>query len=190
MMGFTLTVDDELSLRLVEPQHAEEMFAVADANREHIARWMPWLTPTYSVADTREYCERSLREFAERKQLGVSMLIDGKVVGGSGWTDWNQRRLFGDTLDASYSDIGYWVAQSHVGRGIVTRTVRALTALAIQEYGIRRLTIRAEPENERSWAIPERLGYTYEGTVRDSYRHNGRRVDHKVYAMLAEDWSP
>ncbi|MEM9109694.1 MAG: GNAT family protein [Planctomycetota bacterium] len=189
-MSFTLKVDDELSLRLIEPHHAEEMFAVADANREHIARWMPWLTPGYNIGDARAYCERSLREFAERKQLAVSMLVDGKIVGGSGWTDWTQKLLFDDTLDASYADIGYWIAQTHVGRGLVTRAAKALTALAIRKYGIRRLTIRAEPKNERSWKIPERLGYTYEGTVRDTFRVDGRRIDHKVYSMLAEEWTP
>lgn len=187
-MSFLLKVDDELSLRLLEPQHAEEMCEVAVANREHIARWMAWMTPGYNLEAARSYCERSLREFAERKQLAVSLLVDGKVVGVSGWTDWNQKTLFDGTLDASSADIGYWVSQAHTGRGIVTRAARALTTLAVQTYGIRRLTIRAEPGNERSWQVAERLGYTYEGTTRDAFRVNGRRVDHKVYSMLAEEW--
>ncbi|MEM1354476.1 MAG: GNAT family protein [Planctomycetota bacterium] len=187
-MGLIYQVDDELSLRLVEPHHAQEMFEVADANREHLARWMPWMTPGYDLGAARAYCERSLREFAERKQLGVSLVVDGRIVGGSGWTDWNQRTLFDGVLDASYADIGYWLAQSHTGRGLMTRAVRALTTLATREYGIRRLTIRAEPENKPSWSVAERLGYSYEGTFRDTFRVAGRRIDHKLYSMLAEEW--
>jgi ribosomal-protein-serine acetyltransferase len=51
-----------------------------------------------------------------------------------------------------------------------------------------RVEIRAAPENARSRAIPERLGFTQEGTLRQVERVDDRYLDNVVYAMLAEDW--
>jgi RimJ/RimL family protein N-acetyltransferase len=50
-----------------------------------------------------------------------------------------------------------------------------------------RVEIRAAPENARSRAIPERLGFTQEGTLRQVERVGDRYLDNVVYAMLAED---
>lgn len=189
-MGFEIRVDDELSLRLVEPQHAEETFAVLEANRGHIGRWQAWMTPGLTVEDLRENAKRALTEFAQRKQLAVSLVVEGRIVGRSGWTDWREEVMFDGRLSYATADIGYWLDQRYTGRGLMTRAVQALTTLAIQTYGIRRLTIHAEPGNERSWKVAERLGYTHEGTLRDVSRFDGRRVDHKLYSMLAEEWRP
>jgi ribosomal-protein-serine acetyltransferase len=50
-----------------------------------------------------------------------------------------------------------------------------------------RVEIRAAPENARSRAIPGRLGFTQEGTLRQVERVGDRYLDNVVYAMLAED---
>lgn len=189
-MGFELKVDDDLSLRLIEPHHAGELYAVVDANREHLGRWMAWMCPEACLEDTRRFAERSLLGFAQRKELVASILLDGRVIGVSGWHEWNQSTLFHGHLDYSNAELGYWIDGRYQGRGIMTRAVRALTTLAFEIYGIRRLTIHAETENQRSWKVAERLGYRYEGTLRDVARHDGRTVDHRVYAMLAGEWTP
>ena len=50
-----------------------------------------------------------------------------------------------------------------------------------------RVEICAAPENARSRAILERLGFTQEGTLRQVERVGDRHLDNVVYAMLAED---
>jgi len=49
--------------------------------------------------------------------------------------------------------------------------------------------IRAATGNRRSRAIPERLGFAAEGTLRAAERLGERRLDHVVYAMLAPAWA-
>jgi ribosomal-protein-serine acetyltransferase len=55
-------------------------------------------------------------------------------------------------------------------------------------WKLNRVEIRAAVANERSRAIPRRLGFTEEGVLRQAERVGDRFVDHVLYAMLAEDW--
>lgn len=187
-MSLIIPIDDELTLRLLEPQHAEEIYAVADANREHIGQWMPWVAVTRSAADSRAYAERALRDFAERRQMHMAMVYRGRIVGGTGWVDWKDYSTSGMNVTGATADIGYWVAADLQGRGIVTRSVRAMIDLAFREYQMHRLTIRAEPQNRRSCAVALRLGFRHEGTLRHVCRWNDRWIDHNLYALLAEEW--
>lgn len=189
-MSFLIKVDDAVSLRLHEPRFAEEVYSVAIANRGHINRWMPFLCDSYDRKASHEHARKSLQNFADRAAITLTVLEHGKVVGSTGWTDWNQQSLFDDRLAYASADIGYWLSAEATGRGVMTRAVRAMTTLAFEEYGLKRLTIRAEPENEASWRVAERAGYQYEGLLRGVATFDGRRVDHKLYAMLAEEWTP
>jgi ribosomal-protein-serine acetyltransferase len=47
--------------------------------------------------------------------------------------------------------------------------------------------VRAAPENRRSRAIPERLGFREEGQLREAERVKGRYLDSVVYGMLASE---
>jgi ribosomal-protein-serine acetyltransferase len=49
--------------------------------------------------------------------------------------------------------------------------------------------IRAGVENARSRAIPERLGFTYEGVAREEGRGSGGFYDLAVYGLLDREWS-
>ena len=53
---------------------------------------------------------------------------------------------------------------------------------------LNRVEIRAAPENRRSRAIPERLGFQREGVLRETERVGDRYLDEVVYGMIASDW--
>jgi len=64
----------------------------------------------------------------------------------------------------------------------------ALVDHAFRDLGVERVEIFAEPRNTRSRAVPERLGFRREGTLRHVAKLNNRFVDHVVYALLREEW--
>ena len=177
---FTCRLSDDAELRLKEVHHAEEIFAAVDANREHLRRWMHWVDKTRSAEDVRTYIRGALEQFARGETIAVGLWWRGRVAGSVGVHDINP--------DYRRCEVGYWLTEPAQGRGLMTAACRALIDHLFRERGLNRVEIRCEPDNRRSRAIPERLGFVQEGVLRQAAWLYGRPADHVVYGMLAADW--
>jgi ribosomal-protein-serine acetyltransferase len=168
-------------LGLLEESDAQEMQAVVEANRDHLARWMPW-AGGQTLADTLAFIRRTREQLANNAGFQAAVLEDGHIVGVTGFhaVSWEHRR----------TSIGYWLAEPAQGRGIMTEAVRALVDHALGTWQLYRVEIRAGVDNVRSRAIPERLGFTQEGVARGAERIGDLYVDQAVYAMLAGEMLP
>jgi len=177
---FSLTVDDDIKLSLLEERHAEALFAVIDANRAYLREWMPWLDTTNSPDDLKQFIKTSLEQFVANNGSQTVLVFQGKLVGGMGFHryDWDNRS----------TSLGYWLAADHQGKGIVTRACRFLVNYAFTELKLNRVEIRCAVENHRSCAIPERLGFKKEGTLRQAEWLYDHYVNHVVYSVLAGEW--
>ncbi len=175
-----IIVDGELELRQLETADAEEVFALVCANREHLGKWLPWVESTETAEDTRRFLEQVAENRREGKTAAYGLRVAGKLAGLVGVHD----------IDASNgtAQIGYWLTSAQEGRGRMTAAVRALIERAFREAGLERIEIRCAAGNARSQAIPKRLGFTCEGTLRGAQRLHGERVDIRVYGLLREEW--
>jgi ribosomal-protein-serine acetyltransferase len=170
---------DSEYLRLFEESDAEELYARIDADRAHLSRWMPW--PEEQTLDrTVEFIRMTRRQVGANDGFQAAIVCDAEIAGVAGFhsLDWAHRR----------TSIGYWLGERFQGRGTMTRAVSALVAHAFSVWDLHRVEIRVAPENRRSRAIPERLGFREEGTLRDAEWLGERFVDNVVYAALAPEW--
>lgn len=177
---FIHKIDDELSLKVQELQDAERIFELTDTSRSYLREWLPWLDFTTKVEDTVAFIKSGSSNFVEGKSLGAVILYQGEIVGIAGFNSINAAN------NTAY--IGYWLGQQYQGNGIMTRVARALTDYALTERKLNKVEIRVATENQKSRSIPERLGYTQEGTIRQAEWLYDHYVDHVVYGMLAEEW--
>ena len=177
---FSLPVDDEVTLELAEEADAQAIFDLVDRNRDHLRPWLPWVDATVTVADTLAFLRFVRGEHGAGRQLHCNLRWRGAVAGGMGLR-------IARNHDAG--EIGYWLDAAATGHGIVTRAARALTTAAFDRLGLHRIVIHAGVENARSRAVPERLGYAFEGVLRDAERVGDRYVSHATYAMLSGDWA-
>ena len=170
-----LDLADGIEVRRLEPDDAEDVYALVEIERERLAPWMPWAEGA-TLETTRSFIESNV---ATNGWDALGIFVDGAYVGGIGM---RPDELHGDT------EIGYWISSTHEGRGLVDRACRALIDHALGELGLHRVTIRAAPDNARSRAIPERLGFTEEGVMREAGRTSTGYHDLVVYGLLDREW--
>ena len=169
-----------LALRPLNLRDAGTLFALVEANRERLRTWLPWPDANRSALDSRAYILR-MRALAKTGQgLSFGLWWNEELVGIAGF-------VWIDTLNASAA-IGYWLAQEAEGHGLMTRAVVALLGHGFRALKLNRIEIRAGVRNHRSRAIPVRLGFRHEGTLRQAERLADRTVDHAVYGLLAAEW--
>jgi len=178
---FERHVDGEVALVLLEEQHAADLFRLVDANRAYLRQWLPWLDQNTRPDHTAAFIQASLRQFAARDGLACGIRFRGALAGVAGLhrIDWANRR----------TSIGYWIAEVHQGKGIVTRACAGLLDYAFGELGLNHVEIACAPGNPRSGAIPERLGFVREATLRQREWLYDHFVDHVVYGMLSSEWA-
>jgi ribosomal-protein-serine acetyltransferase len=173
---FTFELFDDCRLRPIEESDAAELYALIDANRDHLARWMPWAAGQ-TLDGTLEFIRATRRQLADNDGFQAVIVHAGRIAGVCGFhaVDWHHRS----------TSIGYWLDEGAQGRGIMTRAVRALVDHALGSWGLHRIEIRAAPENLRSRAIPERLGFALEGVLKDAELVGDRFLDSVVYGLVA-----
>lgn len=172
-------LDNEIKLSLSIPQYAEELFELVDKNREFLRQWLPWLETATKPSDTKEFIEAQLLRFQRGEALHVTIFHRGKISGVLGYDRIDQVNGIGH--------MGYWLAQEYNGNGIMTRSVKNLIELGFEYYSLNRIEIRCAVHNIKSRAIPERLGFQQEGTIRRALKAYGEYVDHVVYGLLVEE---
>jgi ribosomal-protein-serine acetyltransferase len=172
-----IDLGDGVIVRRYTVDDLEALWAAADAERDRIGAWMPWVEETTSIEHQRGWLEKVI---ADPDTLdGTGMFEGDTFVGGIGLS-WDPFRIAGE--------IGYWIRSGYEGRGLVTRAAGAYTRIAFDHVGLNRVVIRAAVGNARSRAVAERLGYAQEGVERGAGRGYGGFQDMVVYAMLADEW--
>jgi ribosomal-protein-serine acetyltransferase len=175
---FALYVDDELALAPLTQRDAPALHALIAADRARLAPWLPWAAAQNEV-QTREFItHRALPALLAGRGFEAGIFWRGALVGAIGLHEVRERPRRGA--------IGYWLAAEAEGHGVVTRSARALIAKAFGDLGFARLELRAQPANQRSLRVAERLGFSFEGVQRRAECVGGVWVDHAVFGMLPE----
>lgn len=161
-------------------EDAEVIYNAIDKNRDDLRTWLPFVDSLKSIADEQSFLESSLKVPYEERDI-VYIIEKGKSICGLIGFHFSDR--------ANYrTEIGYWLLPEYRGKGIVTRAVHHLCLLAFFEKGFNRIQIRCAVGNAASNAIPQRLGFTQEGTERDGeLLITGEYTDINVYSILKKE---
>ena len=177
---FTYKINDDTELRMLEEQHAQELFELTEGSREHLRKWLPWVDATTSVDVTKDFILKALEQYEKTGAVNAGIWYKGRLAGVISFvmTDLYNRNTW----------IGYWLGERYQGKGLMTAACRIMLATAFEEMGLNRVEIRAATENNRSRAIPEGLGFRLEGILRQSAWLNDHFQDMAVYSLLRQEW--
>jgi ribosomal-protein-serine acetyltransferase len=177
---FSKSLQDGFELRLLEERHAAEVFAAVDRERAHLRTWLAWVDATQSEDDSLSFIRSTLEQFSTNRGFAAGIWDGTKLAGtvGTHPIDWLNRRV----------EIGYWLAREFEGRGVATEACRALIGHLFREMDLHRVEIRCAAANGKSAAIPRRLGFVHEATLREAHFVNGVCHDLMIFGMLKRDW--
>jgi len=172
-----------LVLRCWEPRDAPLLMAAIAANLEHLRPWLLWAQ--HEPEDLQTKIER-LRQYRGAFDLGQDFPYglfnreESHVLGSSG---------LHTRVGAGAREIGYWVHKDFLSQGLATETTAALTKVAFAVDHVARVEIHCDPENVRSLAVPRKLGFCHEATLRHrTYTPDGRPRDTMVWTLLAHEY--
>ena len=198
-----LPIDEDILVRTLHPDDAEDLFQLLERNR---SRLRPWIHPSAlpetamaarqftmecflnsmenpmaAMADYPDYYQK-LDHFLPplNPALEMGIWVNGVLAG---------EIVLGRLQDSfTTAEIGYWIDAESEGRGIITRCVSALTDYAIENMGIGRFVIGCAVDNIRSRAVPERLGYRLLGIVPDGEIVGDFVYDRAVFGIQVGEW--
>ncbi len=157
---------ERLTIRGPLPGDGVELHTAVTETQAELKPWMPWAV---DLPDA-EWYEARVRDgqlkFLAREDLWLMLLLKGTntIIGGSG--------LHRINWDVPKFEIGYWLRTSYTRQGYITEAVTGIMNFAFDVLGAKRIEIKCDAKNTRSAAVPQRLGFMLEGTIRCDDRHH------------------
>jgi RimJ/RimL family protein N-acetyltransferase len=170
-------------LRCWEPKDAFLLKEAVDSSIDHLRPFMPWAHQEPTSLQVKIDLLRSFRAKFDLSQdyvYGVFDQEEARVLGGTGL----HTRRGSDILE-----IGYWIRKDATHQGLATELSMALVKVAFELHQVHRVEIRCVPENVYSAAVPRKLGFTYEGTLRQAIPTQAERSDSMIWGMVADEYS-
>lgn len=175
-----LKVNNKTFLYLPNENLSERLFYLIDENRDYLNKWLAWVDSTKNKEDCFRFLKESRLFNNGGQKLTTFIHFEEEMVGSIGF----QR------IDKSnqIAELGYWLKESLQGTGIVTKSAKRLIEYTFSNMNINRIIIKVRNENDKSKAIPIRLGFKKEGVLREALYHSGRYHDVVLFSLLKSDF--
>lgn len=177
---FQFQVDPDTALELALPYRAEEIFTLIDRNRAHLSPWFPWVISTISSDDTRKFLESRIHQLASLGLLECVIIYKNKVAGLIGISKID--------IISKQPEIGYWLGKEFTGKGIVTKSCKIMIKYCFEILKANSVLIQVADENNKSWSVAERLGFTLDGIDRDGIAVGDTFYNCRRYSLLKSEF--
>jgi ribosomal-protein-serine acetyltransferase len=152
---------DRLLIRMPKPGDGKAVFAAIKASLAELKPWLPFAQQEPSEQQVEINIREAYIKFLNREDLRLHVFHkdSGAFIASSGLhrIDWHVPKF----------EIGYWIDSRYSGKGYMTEAVQGITDFAFNELKARRVEIRCDSKNVKSRKIPERLGFTLEGILKN-----------------------
>ena len=184
MKKFPVLETKRLILREFNNEDAKNLFA--NYSIEIVTRYYD----QDEMKDIKETLEL-LREFKSRyyEKRGIRWAItlkdNNQYIGDCGFNGWDFRNF--------RTWVGYALIPEFWGKGYASESVHEILNYGFNETNIidlHRVSASVQPENKRAKSLLHRLGFTYEGTLRESmYNKTDGFLDAMVYSILKREYN-
>ena len=175
---------ERLVIRCWTPEDAPLLRKTLDECDAHLRPYIPfmkdeprtleqtaqWLRGHRASFDTDQLYRYAVFDADEKTLLGENMLLSRVGPGGL--------------------EIGYWTHKDAIGKGIASEASCAMIRVAFDIQKMNRLEIMCAPENLASAAIPAKLGFSHEATMKQrAYDSDGAVCDLMIWSLFAAEYA-
>lgn len=172
----------KIRIRPLATNDAHALHAAVRGSVGSLSYWLPWCTPEYSLADAEAWIAHSIGARERRTEFHFAIIGgDDEILGcvGLSKVDPGNRS----------ANLGYWVSESHRGRGVAARAIVLAATIAFEDLGMIRLEIVALAHNLSSQKAAEKAGATREAEARNRLMFRGEPAAAVVYSLIPGDVS-
>lgn len=176
----TLTTE-RLSLRQIQPGDIEALFAImSDAEvMQYYGR-----PPLQSIEEARLVFAKIQQRYKQRTGLrwGITLRGEDRLIGSCTANRFDP--------DNNHAEVGYELDRAFWGQGIMTEAMSAVLTYCFTELDLHRVEANIDIVNERSKSLLLKLGFSYEGRLRERFFSRGRFEDEYYFGLLKNEWHP
>ena len=170
-----------ISLIPVRLSDAAALACLVAGNVHHLQTFMPKVVGLCTVEAAEAYLQSVAGSGAEG-ELFEWHIFSGEHLCGA-------IRLNHIERDNRKASVGYYLGEQHQGSGLATSSVRAVLRFAFERLGFNRIELKCASDNVASQRVAERLGFAWEGLLRQAELVDGVYLDHFVYGLLKADFA-
>jgi ribosomal-protein-serine acetyltransferase len=167
-------------LRSVDLRDVDAIFRIICNSREHLEKWLPWVDFVQTIDDERHIVEQWIYDMQMRAAIHLCITFENEIVGliSTHQIDWVNQR----------TSIGYWIGRESTGKNFATEATAVLITYLFDTLKVHRIYIQAATGNAASNRVIEKLGFIWEGLLRENERVKNSFLDHNIYAMTSSDF--
>jgi RimJ/RimL family protein N-acetyltransferase len=180
-MEFPALTSQRLRLRQIRPDDADAFFATA--SDEETMRFIGH-EPHRTIEDTHAYIQQQLARYAERSAIRwcITLGDDDRVIGSC------SLHHFDDGYHRA--EVGYQLNRAFWGQGIMPEAVSAVLTYGFTKLDLNRIEAIIDIANKRSKNLLLKLGFQYEGNLRQRFVFRGGFEDEHYFGLLHDEWRP
>ncbi len=173
-----------LELRPLEDGDAAALYSAIEASRAALKRRLRWPAGVRSPSDCRRFIGSAGSGRGAERTFGIfsrgTARRRGSLLGVAA--------LEGHTRERPVAELSLWVRSDSLDKGYGCEAGKLLIAHAFKKEGMRRLYVRIDPANRAGRKVIQKLGFRYEGCLRQDKRLNGRWINQECWGLLRGEW--
>jgi RimJ/RimL family protein N-acetyltransferase len=173
-----------LDIRCWSPEDTAALREALDESADHLRPWIPFMKDEPRTFDQTCQWLREARASFDRDlawHYAVFDRRDGRLLGGN---------MLNPRVGDGGLELGYWTRSDAVRKGYALEASAAMVRCAFEIHGVERAEIHCAPENLASAAVPARLGFSHEATLKNRVKDTeGNVMDLMIWTLLKEEYS-
>lgn len=172
-----------LMLRPFRRRDVGAFHSAVKASVTELQPWLPWIDG-YDRGFAQRFIRESVGSWAERRAYDFTVRplddLDRHLGNVSIWPT---------SVQNGVGEVGYWIRSDETGHGYGTEAAAVAVDIGFAELELHKVILRIAVGNIASEKIAKRLGFSYEGVLRDEVKVGNEWLDHSSWSMLDSEWA-